>query len=94
MRVSNISFESAYIRDEVKSYLTKPQQNAIYELGNKYTDKHIIAGFSAETSLKKTQKILLRVNDGISAKELAKVFLPLTFSPEQLRRFPSFVFHA
>ena len=94
VKVTSISFGSAYIGNDVKHLLSAKQQQAIYELGKNYPDKHIIAGLSALDKPKSAKRLLLRVNDAISAKELSRLFIPINFSPEHIGKYPKYIFHA
>ena len=94
MKVKGISFSSAYIRSDLKKALSQPQRDAIYELGKSFANRDIIAGFEAFESPNFAKRMLLRVNDAVTSKEVSKLLIPISFSPYQLKHYPRYIFRA
>ena len=67
MRVSGISFKSAYISKDLQKSLSNAQKTAIYNLSNELQSKHIIVSEPISGANVVVKQILFRINSVINA---------------------------
>ena len=79
MKISSISFKSAYVSDEAKLLLNGKQKAAIYNWGYSQPKKHLAASLRHDEN-NAPIGILLRIMDKKSTKEQGRTILRLNAS--------------